>query len=110
MKPYRCIITITTRGTGTDVVDASRRQGATGGTILSGRGTGSTETRKFLSRFIEPEKEIVITLVEHDKAEAVMVGIQEALHLEEPGKGLVFSLPVEEVLGITKINPTKEKD
>ncbi len=104
MKKYQCIITITPRSKGGEVVEASKRSGAQGGTIVYGKGSGAAETKSFLSGLLEPEKAMVITLVELDKLEKVKKGIQDALHIGEIGKGIIFVLDVEDVVGLTKID------
>ena len=94
------IITIVNRGLADDVVDASKTAGATGGTIIHGRGTGIHETAKLFGIPIEPEKDIVLTLVEHSMTESVLNAVNEALELYKPGKGIAFVLDVEKTIGI----------
>ncbi|TMW70325.1 P-II family nitrogen regulator [Alteribacter natronophilus] len=97
---FELIVTIVNKGDAGTVVDASRRAGAEGGTILSGRGSGIHEQAKLLAMIIEPEKEIVLTLVTRDKVRQVLHRIEEEAGLNQPGKGIAFILPVEETIGI----------
>ncbi|MBM7097463.1 P-II family nitrogen regulator [Bacillus sp. H-16] len=97
---FDLIVTIVNKGDAGIVVDASKRAGAEGGTILSGRGSGIHEQAKLLSMIIEPEKEIVLTLVTRDKVKRVLHQIEEEASLNQPGKGIAFILPVEETIGI----------
>ena len=83
------------------VIDASRDAGATGGTILSGRGSGVHENESFLGVSIQPEKEIVVTLVKKENKKTIMQEICDRTKLEEHGKGICFSMPVNKVAGIT---------
>lgn len=99
-QTYELIVTIVNQGDAETVVEASRKAGAGGGTILTGRGTGIHEKMKLFGIPIEPEKEIVLTLVTREQSEAVMEAIVQAAHLKEPGKGISFVLPVERVFGI----------
>ena len=48
------------------MVDASKKAGAGGGTIISGRGTGIHEHAKLFNIPIEPEKNIVLTLIDRN--------------------------------------------
>lgn len=100
---YELIITIVNKGFSEDVVDASRKAGATGGTVLHGRGTGIHETAKLFGIPIEPEKEIILTLIENDKTQAVLDSIYEAIELDKPGKGIAFVLGVEKAVGINHL-------
>jgi len=97
---YELIVTIVSQGDAETVVEASRKAGAGGGTILTGRGTGIHEKMKLFGIPIEPEKEIVLTLVTREQSAAVMEAIVAAAQLKEPGKGISFVLPVERVFGI----------
>jgi nitrogen regulatory protein PII len=97
---FELVVTVVNKGNADTVVAASKRAGAEGGTILFGRGTGIHEQAKLFSIPIEPEKEVVLTLIARDKTEAVLRAILEDSGLEQPGKGIAFVLPVERTTGI----------
>lgn len=98
--PYDLIITIVGKGEADIVVDASRSAGAEGGTILFGRGSGVHEKAKLLGIPVEPEKELVMTLVDRGKTEGVLKAIVREAGLDHPGRGIAFVLEVERVAGI----------
>ncbi|MGI6554152.1 MAG: P-II family nitrogen regulator [Bacillota bacterium] len=98
------IVTIIERGFADDVMDAAKEAGATGGTILHARGAGVHETEKFLGVPIQPEKELVLNIVPREIRNKVMRTICEAAGLKQPGKGLVFSVPVDGIAGVTHHN------
>lgn len=101
-KPeYDLIFTIVERGFSEDVVEASRAAGASGGTIITGRGTGVHETGTFFGVPIEPEKEIILTLVPSTMTAGVMERVNRDLRLDLPGKGIAFSMPVTHTGGIS---------
>ncbi|NLE11704.1 MAG: P-II family nitrogen regulator, partial [Actinobacteria bacterium] len=60
---YDLIVTIVPKGLAEKPLRASQQAGAEGGTILYARGAGIHETRKILGVPIEPEKEILLTVV-----------------------------------------------
>lgn len=97
---YDLIVTIVNKGYEDVVVDASKKAGAEGGTILSGRGTGIHEHAKLFNIPIEPEKNIVLTLIDRQKTEAVLQKILEEADLDKPGRGIAFVLQVERTVGI----------
>lgn len=97
---YDLIVTIINKGFSGDVLEASRAAGAEGGTIMNGRGSGIHETGSLFSINIEPEKEIVLTLVERTITENVLQSIIERTGLDEPGKGIAFVLEVDKAAGI----------
>ncbi|HHY18335.1 MAG TPA: P-II family nitrogen regulator [Firmicutes bacterium] len=97
---YNLIVTIVNKGWADEIVEASKNAGAEGGTIIYGRGTGIHEQRNFFGIVIEPEKEIVLTVVEKNKSKKVLDSIQTAGKLDQPGTGIAFVLDLQEVAGI----------
>lgn len=106
---YDLIITIVPKGSAEEVIEAAREAGAEGGTILMGRGTGIHEKAKILGIAIEPEKEIVLTLIDRRKTRQILDAVAAAVDLDKPGKGIAAVLKVEEVLGISHLADFLEK-
>ncbi|NLL61911.1 MAG: P-II family nitrogen regulator [Candidatus Atribacteria bacterium] len=107
---FDLIVTIVDKGKAGYVVEASKRAGALGGTILLGRGSGTREGRKIFGIPIEPEKEIVLTLIDQQQSSKVLKAIQVELHLDEPGKGIAFALDVKHIVGIHHVYNLCNKD
>ena len=93
------IVTIVAPGHSSDVVAASKQAGADGATILSGRGTSIHENTVLLGVPIQPEKEMVLTLVKKSLRKIVMREIVKVCNLNTEGKGITFALPVDEISG-----------
>jgi len=100
MKKMSLIVTIVRKGWGSTVLDASVAAGARGGTVLGGRGAGINEKEKIFGVSIEPEKEIVLTLVQSTRADAILDAIMQAAELNEVGRGIAFVMPVDKVVGV----------
>lgn len=94
------IFTIVNRGCANDVVDATVKAGARGGTILHARGSGVNQTKLIFDIEIEPEKEIVLTIVDTEQVETVVTAIRENSNVEQDGHGILFVLPITESFGI----------
>jgi nitrogen regulatory protein PII len=94
------IVSVVRKGWGSRVLDASVKAGARGGTVLFGRGAGINEQEKIFGMSIEPEKEIVLTVVYPDQTQAILDAIVQAAELNEKGRGIAFVLPVETVVGV----------
>ena len=104
---FDLIVTIINKGWADEVVEAARRAGAEGGTVLYGRGTGVHERKSFFGILIEPEKEVVLTLITRERTRSVLQAIIKAGQLERPGTGIAFVLDVSQVAGIIHLaNPT----
>ncbi len=82
------------------IVDAAKAVGATGATIIPGRGTGIREAKTFFGLTLEAQTDSVMFLLEEHLVEEVMKAIYEAGHFEKPGTGIAFVLPVEQVTGL----------
>ena len=87
------IVTIVRKGWGSSVLQASVKAGARGGTVLLGRGAGVHEHEKIFGMSIEPEKEIVLTIVQNDQVEAILGEIVRAAELNAAGHGMAFVVP-----------------
>ncbi len=100
---FELIVTIVNRGFADDVVESARKAGAGGGTVLYARGTGAHEAQKFFGITIEPEKEVVLTLVEAERKCEIMKAVCKGAGLTTPGRGMSFSLPVDDAVGAARI-------
>ena len=93
------IVTIVKKGWSQQVIEASRKAGASGGTIIPGRGTGIHEMQTLLGLRIEPEKDIILTVVSPDQTDAILEAIVGAAELEKPGNGICFVINLDKVAG-----------
>lgn len=101
---YEAIFTIVDRGMSDEVIEAAKSAGATGGTIIHGRGSGSHEKAKLFNIEIEPEKEIILILSESTKSDAIVEAIREKVNIDKPGVGILFVLDVNKATGLAKPN------
>lgn len=97
---YDLIVTIVKKGFSENIFKASREAGAEGGTIIFGRGAGIHEKAKIMGIPIEPEKEILLTVIRKNLTEKVLDAILKAGKLTKPGEGICFVLEVKQVAGI----------
>lgn len=106
-ETHDLVIVITNRGYTEEVMDAARKAGATGGTVLHARGCGLAGAEKFFGITIQPEKELIMILAETGTSCAIMELIAEKTGPgTEPG-AISFSLPVNNVMGIGLDIPKK---
>ncbi|MCL1790422.1 MAG: P-II family nitrogen regulator [Peptococcaceae bacterium] len=94
---FKLIITIVSKGKAGKVLDVAHKAGAVGGTILYGHGSS---VRLMLGISIEPEKEIVLTLIDVSQLEKVMNALVSEMELNEPNKGVSFVVPLDQVVGL----------
>ena len=99
---YHLVITIVMEGYLEQVMAAAKRAGATGGTVIKGRGLGNVIPTKILGFNIEPEKDIVLNIVPETDKTKVMEAITKEVGIKTKGKGVCISLPVDDAVGIEK--------
>jgi len=97
---YQAIFTIVDKGNAEIVIEAANKGGARGGTIISARGSGIHETKTLFSMAIEPEKEIVMIICKTELTDSIVSSIKEHIHIDEPGKGIIFILDVNKTYGL----------
>lgn len=98
-KKYHLIITIVLEGHLEQVMNAAKRVGANGGTVIRGRGLGNKEAVKLFGFEIEPGRELVLNIVEEDIKNKVMEEISNEVGIKTPGKGVCIALPVDSAIG-----------
>ena len=98
--PFDLIVTIVNKGTSETIIKATKSAGAEGGTIIPGRGTGIREKKMLWGIPIEPEKDIILTIVPQEKTQAILAAIMEQGNLNKPGAGIAFVLELKSVAGI----------
>ncbi len=98
---HEVIMCVVNAGFSEAVMEAAREFGARGGTVIHARGTANAEAEKIFNISIQPDKELVMILVEHEIRDAILKAIYEKVGLQSEGKGIAFCLPVEDVVGLT---------
>ena len=85
------------------MIEASKKAGASGATIINGRGTSQSEENSFMGVSIQPEKDIVMILVKKAIRKKVMKSIAQDCELEKQGKGILVCLPVDDSIGVSHL-------
>ena len=96
---HELIIVIANEGRTDDVMDAARSAGATGGTVLHGKGSANEETARFLNISISSEKEVILIVALKEKKADIMRGILEKAGPGTEASSIIFSVPVTSVAG-----------
>ncbi len=95
-----CIIAVVERGKADKIVEEAKKVGARGATIFYGRGTGESEVKRFLNIHIESSKEIILVLSDDEKYKTIFDAMIDAGKLNEPGRGIIFTMPILNIAGI----------
>ena len=97
---HEVIFCIVNSGFADEVMDTARKLGAKGGTVIRARGTASEAAEKLYNIAIQPEKEIVMILIDAKIKNNMLHGLYNAVGLNTPGQGIAFTMPVDGVVGI----------
>ncbi len=96
---YELIVAIANEGRTDMVMNAARAAGATGGTVLHGKGTGDAVQEKFLNVSIGSEKEIILIVAKASQKSAIMKSVLQSAGPNTEAGTIIFSLPTSEVAG-----------
>lgn len=105
---HEAIFCIVNSGYSELVMDAAKKLGARGGTVINARGTAPKDAESFFGITIQPEKEIVMILVPSSIKEDVLHALYKEAGLDSAGQGIAFALPVDGVVGLS--DTTAKKD
>lgn len=94
------IFAVINHGYSDDFMIAAREAGARGGTVISSRGLTHKGPTRFFGVSVQEEKEIVLILTGSDTKVSIMEKVSEQFGLTTQAEGLVFSLPVDFVMGL----------
>ncbi len=106
---FNLIVVIVNEGFSSEVMDAAREVGARGGTVIRGRGTAKEETLAKFKIFMTPEKEMILILADDEIKEDILVAVNNKCGLNSDAHGIVFTLPVDDVVGLKAKKVTKEE-
>lgn len=88
------ILVITNRGYVDLVMDAARKAGAPGGTVIHARGTGVGDSEKFFGVTVGAEKEMIFIVTDKSRRDKIMQAIMKDAGNDSPAASTLFSLPV----------------
>lgn len=83
-----------------DAIEAVKQAGATGATVVSAHGTDIKEARTFFGLTVELKQSLILSIVERHMSHKIIRAVHDALDMELPGMGIVFSFQIEAVMGL----------
>jgi hypothetical protein len=94
------VIAVINHGYSEEFMNVARGAGASGGTVVNARGLTHEGPVKFFGIAVQEEKEIVFVLTSRDKKLSIMEAVSRSCGITTKAEGLIFSLPVENVMGL----------
>ena len=106
---HEVIFAIVNSGFAEVAMEVARDNGARGGTILNARGVAREKEAAFFGITIQPEKEILMMVVEKDIKDDVLNALYQEMGMAKKAQGIAFSLPVSDVAGLVQQITPEEK-
>lgn len=97
---HELIVVVLNEGRTDMVMNAARRAGAGGGTVLHAKGTGAKRGDKFFGVSLADEKEMIFIVSKSAEKSAIMKAIAEDAGPGTPAGAICFSLPISAVAGL----------
>jgi len=95
------IVAVVNHGFSDAFMNTARGAGASGGTIINARGQAHEGAVKFFGIPVQDEKELIFILTSREKKVPLMKAICEAHGLNSNAQGIIFALPVDNVMGLS---------
>lgn len=109
MAKYEVVFCIVNEGYSEAVMNSAREVGVMGGTVLHASGTANPQAERFFGVTIEPNKEIVMMVIDSKIKEQVLHNLYRDVGLKTEGQGIAFTMPIGDVVGLTTAEAPKEK-
>ena len=97
---YKLIVACVKPEYSDQTVDAAKENGATGATILPGRGTGMHEAKTFFGLTLEARTDVILFLVDAVLVPTLLDAISKASKFEEPGTGIAYVVDIDKAIGM----------
>ena len=101
-REYELIIAAMQSGFAEDAMTAAREAGAAGGTLVHAVTLDNRKAEQLIGVTIQRETEILMILTKSEGKLAIMRAIQETAGLKTDGGGILFSVPVDNLIGIAR--------
>lgn len=99
-KDIRALHIITNAGFADEVVAIARETGASGATIMSGRGEGP-RYEVFMGITLDSEKDLVLCITEKAVAQKAMQAINEKAGRKTPAHSICYTTPIDQMIGVS---------
>ena len=86
------------------VLEKSRAAGATGATILHSRSIGSKQAEQIIGTTLSRETDTIAFLTAYEYKNKIMEAIRDNAGLKTEGGAVIFSLPVDSLIGIGRFD------
>ena len=99
---FKLIIIMAEDGRTQDILEAARKAGTTGCTVLNqARGEGVNPAKTFLGLSMDSQVDVILMLAEEHMSREIMEVVAEAGEFDDtPGSGIAIQIDVEDAIGV----------
>ncbi|GGJ03376.1 nitrogen regulatory protein P-II [Shewanella hanedai] len=99
---FKLIIAFIDDGMTNRILDAARKAGATGATVINhARGEGIEKKKTFMGLTLDVQRDVVLFLVEEHKSRSILETINRVGEFDtNPGQGIAIQIDVEDAVGV----------
>ena len=101
------LIVVGNQGYSEMIMDAARKVGVPGGTVLHARGTGQERAERFMGISLASEKDVIMIVALTEHKNQIIQQIMHDAGPETKAGAIVFSVPVTDTVGMT-LRPQSE--
>lgn len=83
------------------VIKVAKNAGATGDVTIQAKGSG-LEAVSFMGLSIQEKTDVILFVVEEHHVNKIIDSVTKDCKLEEPGNGIIISLAIDKVAGLSK--------
>ncbi len=85
------------------VLEAARKAGATGSTVINqARGEGVEKSKTFFGLTLETQRDVILLVVEEHMSRPILETIAKAANFDEkPGTGIAIQVDLEDAVGVS---------
>ena len=109
-KMHELIVAVVNQKFTDAVLDCSRVAGATGATILHTRSINNKQVEQLLGTSFKQETDTIAFLTSHEYKQKIMEAIRDCAGLKTDGGAVLFSLPVDSIVGIGRFDEDDESE
>ena len=107
-KMHELIVAVVNQKYTDKVLDCSRAAGATGATILHTRSINNKQAEQLIGTSFKQETDTIAFLTSHEYKAQIMEAIRENAGLKTDGGAVLFSLPVDSLIGIGRFDEQED--
>ena len=98
---HSLILAAVNNGYSEELMNVARAYGARGGTVIHSRAIGDEKAVSFWGVTLHEEKELVLIITDSNSKLRIMQAISEKCGMNSDAKGVVLSLPIDKVMGLS---------